>query len=41
MHAVIRIDEVKEQGMCKIKDPGNTGNVSSFPGGNKGGRDRV
>lgn len=41
MHSVIRIDEVKEQGMCKIKDTSNTGNVSSFPGGNKGGRDRV
>ncbi len=41
MHAVIRIDEVKEQGMCKIKDTSNTGNVSTFPSGNKGGRDRA
>ncbi len=40
MHSVIRIDEVKEQGMCKIKDS-KSGNVSAFPGGNKGGRDRA
>jgi len=32
MHSVIRIDEVKEQGLCKIKDskgPSNT--ISSLP----------
>ena len=32
MHSVIRIDEVKEQGMCKIKDTkGSSGSVATFP----------
>lgn len=32
MHSVIRIDEVKEQGLCKIKDSnGSSGSVSPFP----------
>jgi len=32
MHSVIRIDEVKEQGVCKIKDTnGSSGSVSPFP----------
>ena len=36
MHSVIRIDEVKEQGLCKIKDSKSTNNiVSPFP--NKSG----
>jgi hypothetical protein len=42
MHSVIRIDEVKEQGMCKIKENNNNGNIASFPSshgsGNSGGR---
>lgn len=38
-HNVIRIDEVEKQGTCKIKDTkGIAGNVSSFPGGFKGGK---
>jgi len=41
MHSVIRIDEVKEQGMCKIKDNKSKGNISSFPSSNRGGRDTV
>jgi len=36
MHSVIRIDEVKEQGLCKIKDNNGKNNpVASFPN-NKG-----
>jgi len=32
MHSVIRIDEVKEQGLCKIKDTkGPSNSVTSFP----------
>ena len=32
MHSVIRIDEVKEQGLCKIKDSnGSSISVASFP----------
>ncbi len=38
VHSVIRIDEVKEQGMCKIKDNTAKGNIASFPGGQRGGR---
>jgi hypothetical protein len=41
MHSVIRIDEVKEQGMCKIKDNKSKGNIASFPSSNRGGRDTV
>ena len=41
MHSVIRIDEVKEQGMCKIKDTKSKGNISSFPSSYRGGRDTV
>ena len=38
-HNVIRIDEVEKQGMCKIKESkGSANNVSSFPGGFKGGK---
>ena len=37
MHSVIRIDEVKEQGLCKIKEnKGKNNSVASFPS-NKGG----
>ena len=41
-HNVIRIDEVKEQGMCKIRDNkngGSGGNITSFPGGIRGSKD--
>lgn len=32
MHSVIRIDEVKEQGMCKIRDTNGPNNsVATFP----------
>lgn len=32
MHSVIRIDEVKEQGLCKIKDSkGGNVSIASFP----------
>jgi len=32
MHSVIRIDEVKEQGMCKIRDSkGPSSSVAPFP----------
>jgi len=32
MHSVIRIDEVKEQGLCKIKESkGTSSSVASFP----------
>ena len=39
MHSVIRIDEVKEQGMCKIKENKSGGTISAFPSRNKGGSD--
>lgn len=32
MHSVIRIDEVKKQGLCKIKENKNGNVISSFPG---------
>ena len=39
-HNVIRIDEVKKQGACKIRDSksSSNNNVSAFPGGFKGGK---
>lgn len=40
LHAIIRIDEVKERGVCKITDYDGGDNVSVFPGisalGNQG-----
>ena len=38
IHSVIRIDEVNEQGMCKIKDNNTKGNIASFPSSHRGGR---
>lgn len=32
LHAIIRIDEVKERGVCKITDYDGGDNVSVFPG---------
>lgn len=31
MHAVVRIDEVDKQGVCKISEVSGSGNVTPFP----------
>ena len=33
MHAVIRIDEVEKEGVAKIVEAGQTGNIHAFPMG--------
>jgi len=35
-HSVIRIDEVKKQGVCKIKNYEGGNNVAAFPSASKG-----
>ena len=34
MHAVMRIDEVEKQGVPRISEAGNVGNVTQFPAPN-------
>lgn len=39
MHSVIRIDEVKERGQCKIKENKTNNVISTFPSGKIGKSD--